>query len=110
MFIRELFGQNATQAFAEFFTRKLARGALEIQADKLEAIGLAAAKTLDGKSQPCCRMVGDGQHASRQVVLLGPEMKKGLSSGTAHLPRHSEEGNGAAACLAHFNGGGIREF
>jgi hypothetical protein len=45
--------------------RKIALGAPELEANRLEAVGLSAAESLDGKREALVGMIGDGQNAAR---------------------------------------------
>jgi hypothetical protein len=55
---------------AEFLAGNFSGGTLEAHTDKFESAGFGAAKTFDGKGQAFIGMIGDGEDAPGEVVLL----------------------------------------
>lgn len=100
-FIGKLLGEDAAEARARFLARQIARGRVELQADEFEAIGPGAAKALDGKREALLGMIGDGEHATGEVVPLRPQMQKRLLSCAADFPRQCGEHGYTAAILAN---------
>jgi hypothetical protein len=57
------------------FTGQIAGGRVELQTEKLQATRTRAAEALDGQREALIGMVGDGQDAASEVVLLRPQMQ-----------------------------------
>src|SRR5271165_1678464 len=77
-FIGKLFREKTAEGIAECFAREVALGALVFEANEFEPVRLGASEALDSKREPLLGVVGDGQHAARQIVILRPEMKQRL--------------------------------
>jgi hypothetical protein len=69
-FLRELRSKETAQPVAKCLPRKIALGALKLEANKFEAVRLRAPESLDGKRQPLVGMIRDGQHAARKIVIF----------------------------------------
>jgi hypothetical protein len=51
-------------------------GAIELQANKF-----------DGKREALVGMIGDGKNATRQIVILRPQLEQWLLHGAANFPK-----------------------
>jgi hypothetical protein len=101
--IGKSFGEEMAEEFAKCIARQIPDAALELEANKFKAVWLAAAETFHGERQALIGMIGDGQNAPRQIVILGPQMQERLLRDAAHFPGQSREGSDAAAVLANLD-------
>lgn len=109
-FVRKLLGEDAAEARAQFLARHIARGASELRADELQAIGPGAAEALDRKREALLGMIGDRKNSPREVVLLRPQIQKRLLRGAADFPQQCGEHGNSAAIFANFDGSGGSEI
>ena len=107
-FLRKLLGEKMAEAIAKG-PGKIALGALELHANKFEAVGLGAAESLDGQREALVGMI-DGENPPRQIVILRPQVKKRLLRSAAHFPGESGEGSDAPATLANLDSAIRGEF
>ena len=74
-FVGKLLREDSAEARARLLTREIARGRVELQANEFEAIWPGPAKALDGEREALFGMRGDGQHATREIVPLRPQVQ-----------------------------------
>ena len=96
-FIGKLFSEKVFEVKAEFLAGELAGGAFIILADEFQAVRLGASKTFDGEGETLAGMIGDGQNAAGEIVLIGPDMEQRFFRGAANFPGKMDTGSEAAA-------------
>jgi hypothetical protein len=102
-FIGELFREKMAEEIAKCFAGEIADGALELDANKFEAVGLGTAKSFHGKREALFGVIGDGEDAAREIVIFRPEMQERLFGDAAHFPGKPGERGDAATIFANLN-------
>jgi len=76
--IRKLFRAESCNPPGEFIAVEFTLGSLEKHAHKFQAVWPCATESLHGERQALLGVIGDSEHAPRQIVLSGPEMQEWL--------------------------------
>ena len=98
-FVGELLREDAAQLFAIAFAGKVARPGSVFEAHNFHSLGLEAAESLDGQSQPVLGIVGDGDDPAGDVAVFRPQVKQRLF----RIPRTSQDSGEAEVTRPPFS-------
>jgi hypothetical protein len=99
-----MFAKSAN-GLREVFAGKLAR-AIELNSQKFQPVRFGAPKTFHGQRKTLFGMIGNCEHARRQIVIFRPQMQERFFTFAAYFPRQGRQGRYTRAILMQVRGPG----